>query len=222
MSAAILAARQPTTARCCIILRRAAIGLAALVIVGAVALWFGRESLLRSAADWWIVSDPVGPADAVAVLGGGLEARPFAAADYYRRGLVKTILISNVGGGRAEELGGLPSHVMANRQVLLKLGVSDGAIQVFGSKVQNTRDEVLALHDWAERTGAKALIVPTEVFTTRRLSWMLHQVFDDEVTIRVPALDPDEYDQTNWWHSDHGIISFQNEVLKYLYYRIKY
>src|SRR5438876_1140298 len=138
MSAAILTARQPTTARCCMILRRAAIGLVALALVTAGAIWFGREPLLRAAADWWIVSDPVAAADAVAVLGGGLEARPFAAAEYYRRGLVKRVLISNVGGGRAEELGALPSHVTANRQVLVKLGVADSAIEVFGGKVMNT------------------------------------------------------------------------------------
>ena len=60
-----------------------------LVVFAAVAplgigAWAGREWLLRSAADQWIVSDPLGPADAVAVFGGGvadLRSRPHNTAD---------------------------------------------------------------------------------------------------------------------------------------------
>ena len=38
----------------------------------AAAVWFNRVPLLRGAAELWIVSDPVGPADAIVILGGGL------------------------------------------------------------------------------------------------------------------------------------------------------
>src|SRR5262249_57698238 len=55
---------------------------AALIMVGLAGLaWVERESLLRGAADLWLVSDPVGPADIAVVLGGGLDVRPFAAAE---------------------------------------------------------------------------------------------------------------------------------------------
>ena len=69
--------------------RAAKHALAALLLLAAVcaAVWFSRETLLRGAAELWIVSDTVGPADAVVIFGGGLAARPFAAAEYYRRGL---------------------------------------------------------------------------------------------------------------------------------------
>jgi hypothetical protein len=33
----------------------------------------------------WVVSDSIAPADAIVVLGGGLETRPFAAADLYTK-----------------------------------------------------------------------------------------------------------------------------------------
>ena len=59
--------------------------------------WICRELLLSKVADVWIMSDSIGSADAVAVLGGGLEIRPFAAADFYRRGLVRKVLVARVG-----------------------------------------------------------------------------------------------------------------------------
>jgi uncharacterized SAM-binding protein YcdF (DUF218 family) len=207
---------------CCAILRRGALTLLAIVVLLGVAAWFAREPLLRAAADMWIMSDPPVPADAVAIFGGGLEDRPFAAAAYYRQGLVKKVLLSNVGLSRATRLGALESHVQANREVLLRLGVPEGAIEVFGANLSNTREEAVALREWAEHAGARSVIVPTELFTTRRLHWILHHVFAPELEIRVPALDPGGYRRDDWWKHEAGLINFQNEVLKYLYYRLNY
>jgi uncharacterized SAM-binding protein YcdF (DUF218 family) len=195
--------------------------LAALVAVGAV-LWLDRRPLLESAADHWIVSDQITLADAVAVLGGGIEDRPFAAAEYYRRGLVKKVLLSNVHVGPAENIGAMPSEVEATRDILLKLGVPSGAIETFGSDLSNTHEEALALRAWAERTGARSIIVPTEIFSARRVRWTLDRVFGNHVLIRVPALDPATYRCGDWWRHEEGVISFQNEVIKYIYYRIRY
>jgi uncharacterized SAM-binding protein YcdF (DUF218 family) len=203
-------------------LLRATLTLVALLIGLAAAAWSGRETLLRAAADAWIVSDPAGPVDAVAVFGGGIEYRPFAAAAYYQQGLVRKVLISNIGSSSAEQLGVLQSHVEANRQVLLKLGVPETAIEPFGDRLSNTYEEARALREWADRTGARSIIVPTEVFTTRRLRWVLGRAFDDRVTIRVTAIEPHEYRRDNWWKDEHGLIAFQNEIAKYLYYRFKY
>jgi hypothetical protein len=61
-----------------------------------------------------------------------------------------------------------------------------------------------------------------EIFTARRLHWMLHHVFGEDATVLVPALDPPEYRDDDWWQDEAGVISFQNEVLKYLYCRLKY
>jgi uncharacterized SAM-binding protein YcdF (DUF218 family) len=186
------------------------------------AAWFARETLLRGAAAWWIVSDPIEPADAAVVLGGGLQDRPFAAASYYNQGLVKRIAVSAVKPSPAELLGIETPHVAANRAVLLKLGVPEGAIESFGLDLTNTQTEIAALHQWALANGMRRLIVPTEIFPSRRVDWLLHRVFGADAAVRVVALDPLEYDRSNWWRQEQGVISFQNEVIKYLYYRIKY
>jgi uncharacterized SAM-binding protein YcdF (DUF218 family) len=207
---------------CCSTLRRSL--LAALVLIAALSVvaWVERAPLLRQVAELWIVSDEPKAADAVAVLGGGVNDRPFAAAAYYRDGLVKKILLSVNRVGAATQLGAAPLDIEANRQVLLKLGIPESAIDTFGTGSLNTYEEALALREWAQHTGAHSIIVPTEIFSARRVRWMLHRAFGDNIAIFVPALDPAEYRRDNWWQDEQGIIAFQNEVLKYVYYRIKY
>ena len=202
--------------------RRVLLALVACIAVLGLWAWRKPETLLRGAADLWIVSDEPAPADAIAVLGGGLEYRPFAAANYYRRGLAPKILVSNIGASPAERLGVLRSHVQANIEILQKLGVPASAIEPFGDHVSDTFAEATALHQWAARNGAHRIIVPTDIFATRRLRWTLHHVFGDDAVTLVPAINPSDYQRDNWWKNEYGVIGFQNEVMKYLYYRLKY
>jgi uncharacterized SAM-binding protein YcdF (DUF218 family) len=209
-------------------LRRLGAGKRVLVSIALVAgilsiLWFGREHWLRGAANLWIVSTEIGPADAVAVFGGGLSVRPIAAALYYRQGLVKKVLVANVHLDQSETIGAVPSHTSLNRGALISLGVPEAAIETFGNDVTNTHQEVLALREWAERSGVHSIIVPTEVFSSRRVRWILeHELAGTDVKVQVTALDPTDYSRDLWWHSDQGLLTFQNEIIKYLYYRLKY
>src|SRR5262249_52513001 len=106
-------------------LRRVRRSAAAALIIAALAglAWAQRAPLLRKAADLWTVSDPITPADVAVVLGGGLDSRPFAAAELYHQGLVKKLLVSQVADGRAVAVGAALGHTEVNRRVLLKLGV---------------------------------------------------------------------------------------------------
>ena len=186
--------------------------------------WIEREAFLRGAAGVWIVSDPITPADAVVVLGGGIDIRPFVAADLYTKGIVKKVLLSKVKEPPSVEIGAVTSDTEDERQVLLRLGVPEAAIETFGNANKNTQEEATALKNWTERNTASALIIPTEIFPARRVSWMFRREFaGTKVRIEVPSFDPARlYTRADWWKSEDGVISFQNEVLKYLYYRLKY
>ena len=185
---------------------RAKLVVFAVIAALGIGAWAGREWLLRSAADLWIVSDPLSPTDAVAVFGGGVADRPFAAAQYYRQGWVTKILVDE----------------SASKAVLLKLGTPESAIETFGHALGNTHQEALALRAWAERNNLHSIIVPTEIFSTRRVRWMLHRVFPSDFVIRIAALDPSVYSRADWWKDNNGISDFKIEFLKYLYYIVKY
>jgi uncharacterized SAM-binding protein YcdF (DUF218 family) len=203
---------------------RKAIFAAALIITALSALmWFNRGTLLRYAAEQWVVSDNIQPADAVLVLGGGIDTRPFAAAEDYRNSLAHKILVTNVRPGRAETLGVLPSHAEINRRVLIKLGVPEADIETLDTTMSTTYGESRALRDWVIRTHARSVIVPTEAFSSRRVRWTLTEVLAGTGTsVQIQALDYPDYSYLGWWKANTGLIGFQNEVMKYLYYRYKY
>lgn len=200
---------------------RAIVAVGVLLVVS-VASWIERDVLLREAAALWIVSDPVTPADVAVVLGGGVEDRPFSAAEYYRAGLVTKILVSNAHQGPAQKLGVVMPSASADEAVLLKLGVPKSAIEIFGDDLNNTNEEAVALHAWAVRNGIRSAIVPTEIFSARRVRWIMHRVFGQDAAISVSALDPPDYGRQDWWQHEKALLDFQNEIIKYVYYRVKY
>ena len=120
-------------------------------------------------------------------------------------------------------IGVMPSHSELNRQILLKLDVPADAIETFGTANKNTRDEAVALREWTKRNAASAFIIPSEIFSARRVRWIFcHQFFGTAVSIKVPSFEPPAYTRRDWWKTEQGLIAFQNEVLKYVYYRLKY
>jgi uncharacterized SAM-binding protein YcdF (DUF218 family) len=186
--------------------------------------WLKRVALLRGAADLWVVSDPITSADAAVVLGGGENMRPFIAADLYSKGLVHKILVSQVEGGRQVSIGAIPSDTEINVSILRKLGVPNEAIQLFGSDNHNTWDEANALKNWTKQHGDSVFIIPTEPFFARRARWIFQRQFSGmPVQIEFPSFDPPSgYTKAEWWRTDVGVVTFQNEIVKYLYYRLKY
>jgi hypothetical protein len=194
--------------------------LALLLLIGlSIAIWFSREILLQAAADYWIISDEVRAADAVAVLGGHVKSRAEAAGEYYRAGLVQKVLISNV-----QSLISSSDPEMSRLKLAIRLSVPESAIEMFGTHgLPNTYAEAVALRDWVLRTCSLRLIVPTEIFSARRVRWILkRELVGTGALVQVPALNADKYARIKWWESDEAIRSFRSEVIKYIYYRLRY
>jgi uncharacterized SAM-binding protein YcdF (DUF218 family) len=184
--------------------------------------WRYRADLLLQAMAIWSVSDQVGPADAVAVLGGGMETRPFAAANYYRQGLVPKVLVLT-GRSRVAKAELLTSNAEMTRNLLVRSKVHEAAIEFVGTDLSNTFEEARALRHWAVHNNAHRLIIPTEYFSSRRVSWIMrHELAGIGVEVLVPALDDPESPRVTWWQHEKGTVSFKNELIKYIYYRLKY
>jgi uncharacterized SAM-binding protein YcdF (DUF218 family) len=182
-----------------------------------------RAPLLRTAANLWIVNDPTPHADAIVILGGGLEYRPFAAASLYSNGCAKTILITQPELPPTAEMGLTVPEFVTAREVLLRLGVPATAIQMLGTNVSSTRDEALALKQWVQDYHAHSVVIPTDIFHTRRARWIFNKTLRSTSTgVHVTAIDLPAYTAANWWKHEEGLIAFQNEVVKSAYYRLKY
>ena len=195
------------------------IALCALVL----AAWVFRAPLLRATAHAWIVNDKLERSDAIVLLGGGLESRPFAVARLYKAGYSPRILVARPKPSPTDELGLTTRQESVTRQVLLKEGVPDTAITEIGTDVQSTYDESLAVRDWVRTNRVKSVIIPTDVFHTRRVSWLFRKQLNHAgVRVMVQAVPVREYTVQTWWQREQGLIAFQNEAIKYAWYRIKY
>ena len=182
-----------------------------------------RTPLLTGLADAWVIDDPVTNADAIVILGGGPETRPFAAARLYHDGVAPMVLYTDVRPGPTEELGITPREPEQTRRVLLSHNVPATAMTMIGTNVATTYDESLAVRAWIEKSGAKTIIIPTDPFHTRRVRWIFRkELRDTQTAIHVVPVNAARYRVKDWWRHEDGVIAFQNEIVKYLYYRWEY
>jgi len=197
-------------------------------IVGTVCLvlvlcYLFRSSLLTGLAHAWVVDEPLTKADAIVVLGGRPDLRPFEAAQLFHQGLATQILYMDVKLDPAAELHITQSEREVTHKVLLSQGVPETAMTAIGDGVTSTFDESVAVRAWAETNHAKSLIIPTDLSHTRRVRWLFRRQLNGIGTkVELHAITPKEYSITNWWRREQGLIAFQNEVIKSVYYQIKY
>src|SRR5262249_1192431 len=103
------------------------------------------------------------------------------------------------------------------------LGVPEAAIETFGQQNGSTEAEAAVLREWASKHHVSGLIIPTEPFFSRRARWIFNREFAaSPVRIEIDAFEPANYTRAEWWKSEAGMIAFQNEFMKYVYYRLKY
>ena len=194
----------------------------AVFALGAVS-WFLRGQLLRGLANALIVQDPLSKADAVVVLGGGMQTRPFEAARLYREGYAPRVLVASPELRPTDKMGITAADTKVTKRILSKQGMPDSAVVEFGDEVSSTHEEALALGSWIRKTGAKKIIIVSDPFHTRRVRWLfkkeLQPVGTEILTVAAPSL---KYDASNWWQTEQGLIEFQNELIKYAYYRFNY
>jgi uncharacterized SAM-binding protein YcdF (DUF218 family) len=123
----------------------------------------------------------------------------------------------------AAELGLVLSEREITRQVLLSNHVPETALVAVGHGVATTYDESLAVRAWLATNSAKSILIATDLSHTRRARWIFRkQLKGAGVQVHVSAIQPKEYGVTNWWLHEEGLIAFQNEFIKSLYYRLKY
>ena len=197
-------------------------------------LWMARAPILRTAGRLWIVEESPIPSCAIVVLGGGENYRPFAAARLWKQGLAPVILVPNIKFSPTESLGLRPNTTKVILGVLKSEGVPDRAIHCIGSNISSTRDEAFAVKAWLETPiqqsasqesnpspAPGAILIPTDPFAARRTNAFFEKTLP-AYDVRVIRADRQDLDVNIWWTQEEGLISFQNEVIKWLFYKIKY
>lgn len=77
------------------------------------------------------------------------------------------------------------------------------------------------MREWVIRNHAGRIIIPTEIFSSGRVRWVINRTLAGaDAQVQVAALEPREYTRADWWRHKHGLIAFHAELLEYIYYRI--
>jgi uncharacterized SAM-binding protein YcdF (DUF218 family) len=182
-----------------------------------------RAPLLTGLATAWVINEPLHKADAIVILGGDLDSRPFGAAVLYKQGLAPRIIHLDVKFEPENLLGLGQSEPELTRQILVKNGVPESALTLIGHRVTNTWEEAEALRNWMQTNAVRNVIVATDLFHTRRARWLFKKELAPlHAQVQMASVVNPHYAISNWWQSEIGLVSFQNEWIKLPYYWLKY
>lgn len=191
------------------------------LLIGVV--WWQRAPLLKGAARLYIVADSPIKADAIVILGGGVELRTLKAAELYHAGFANRILVMQPERTELNTLGLIVDQAELTIQLLKLKNVPDNAIALMETEVTSTREEADVLAVWAKANDAHSLLVTTDIFHTRRALWILNRKLKEVgVDVKMMAVPQKKYSADNWWQAESGVIDFQNEVIKFAVYRWRF
>lgn len=184
-------------------------------------LYVFRFQILVGMASFLIVNDTLIPADIIFVLNGDVDMRPFHAAKLYNEGLAPKILIAKEENTPAVEIGLYPNGTDVAVGVMKKLGVSDSDIVVLRvpNGVTSTLDEARALRRYMQDHDVRSVIIVTTAFHGRRTKWIFSRELRGlPVEIRIATAAHWNFDESNWWTNEQGLLTCINEYLKLLHY----
>jgi uncharacterized SAM-binding protein YcdF (DUF218 family) len=187
----------------------------------AVLCWLLRAPILTGVARFLTVHDRLEKADAIFVFGGDPDVRPFAAAALYRRGWAPRVLVPGMETGRLAAMGMVPTQTELFTGVLHREGVPDSAVSVLETPggTTSTTDDVAVLRAWLRRTHARRVIAVTTDYHTRRARWALRRgLKGTDVRVTIYGTPSQQFDETNWWRTEIGLVTYFNEYLKFARY----
>jgi uncharacterized SAM-binding protein YcdF (DUF218 family) len=203
--------------------RHAVYWILAACAVAILILALNSTALLHAAGRWLDVGGQPQRADAVVLLNGGYNTRPFVAAALVRGGWTPKVLLSTGGLHAMEADGALPrSHEIALR-VLEYGGVQRSEVALLDVSVNTTYDEAKAVADYLAVHPAKRLLLVTEAPHTRRSRWIFERVLAKQSPeIAVVSAPTDGFDYSVWWRSEDGFLFVVSEYFKLFFYALCY
>jgi len=197
--------------------RRLSIAVAASLVL--LAVYLVREPLLRGAGQWLDVGVPPQPADAVLVLPGDQNARPFVAAAIVNAGLAPRALVPKVERSPSVLEGVTVASDEQIRRVLLARGVPDDKIVLLEGNSTSTVHDLESFRRILDRAEIRKVLVVTSHYHTRRSRMLFARQLGDRIDrVLFVSAPTDDYRLDNWWKTQEGFRDISTEYLKLIYY----
>ncbi len=163
------------------------------------------------------------PADVVVILAGSYD-RTLHAADLYRKGMARRVVVSRpvpepVHLRLAER--GIPvtPEEDTHKRILTHLGVPGSAIDVLPGYARNTRDEAAALARYMGERSLRVIVV-TSPFHVRRAAILVGRRLGQAQLIQVVATPYEEF-EWRWWRDPASARAVLLELAKLLYFVVQ-
>lgn len=171
-------------------------------------LYFLLPLALNFLATCLVRQDALVPTDIVISLGGGRDClRHQYAAELYRRGLAKKVVLTGLNFSRGEQ------EEKATRRYLTNLGIADADILLLRD-VRNTRREADALAQFMRAQGWQSALIVTDPYHTRRAHYTMQRASSD-LTFYAAPLPPGPlvWRPERWWTRRGDMYSTVRELL---------
>lgn len=202
---------------------RCVLAVLVLATVGALILWSQAERVLPALAHWLDVGSPPHRVDAVFILPGDQQVRPFVAAALVKAGYADRVLFpKNAPSPETIAAGRLPTDEII-RRVLEHRGLTPQQIVLLEGNTISTEDDLLALGRYLrERPQSRAAVV-TNHYHTRRARLLTRSLLGEHAGqvafISAPSAD---FSLDDWWRNDKGFFAVTSEYLKLAYCAVRH
>lgn len=200
----------------------------AIAILCLISLLYAGSGRILSSIGWFLVVDEGSVnCDAVVVLNTGVEYYPrlMEAADLYKKGYVKTIVIN--GDRKTDSLRGLEEMGFESCcpwyedtfRILELLGVLRTDIMAISAEdAYDTVSEAQLVGKELLQSGIKKIIVTTSKYHTRRAGLIWKRIYKNDLQITVIPAESDPFDPEGWWRSGRQIRWVMAEYGAWVFY----
>ncbi len=159
------------------------------------------------------------PADIVVVLGGESGDRALAAARLFRQSFAARLVVTGMETSPPEVR---PAYLNWRAQVLADFGVPLERI-IYDAKSTNSWEEAVNTRRTMEANGWRRVLVVSDPYHLRRLSWTWARVFRGSgLSYSLVATTPSWWTPDGWWHDENSAQAVIMEYIKLAYYLLKY
>lgn len=201
--------------------KKSSIRISSVIILLILAFVF-RNNILRSFATFLVVENEFEHIETAFVLSGGAFDRGNQAALLLNEKKIDKVICTGANQPpdfKALNLDMLESeltrkHIIAQipdstKVTLLKIGTS-------------TLEESEAILAFCKAENISECVIVSSKFHTRRIKNSFKKKFEKEgIKIYISGAASSSFEENNWWKSENGLISLNNEYIKLFYYLVK-
>ena len=174
-------------------------------------LYLLRAPLLRGFAEWWVVDEPLEPAQAIVVLAGDNRhgERVRRGVELLQAGLAPRLVLSGT------SLRANFSETKLMEQDALAMGATPDQLLLAPHDANSTVEEALALRPVLAQHNLRKIIVVTSNFHTRRARLIFRSIYQKRATLVQVSAAPDyRFRPASWWQDPEGFKLLWLELQK--------